>query len=75
MVGWVGLAVAGTTRGYFVWQAGCYFFRRIKLLSSLKTRSTADRAAETVDVRMIRVLHRFFVRSGSKYEIELVCSL
>jgi hypothetical protein len=37
VVGRIGLAVAGATSGHFIRYMKCYLFRRIKLLSSLKT--------------------------------------
>lgn len=75
VVGRVGLTVARATSRHFVWHMQCHLFRWIKLLSNLQTGSAADRAAETVDVGMLRVLHRFFVRSNGEYRIELVRSL
>ena len=75
MVRWVGLAIAGATSGHFVCETGCRFFRRVKLLSSLKIGCATDRAAEMVDVGVVSVLHRFFIRPSNEYGIEFVCSL
>jgi hypothetical protein len=69
------LAIARATSGHFVCETGCRFFRRVKLLSSLKTGCATDRAAEMVDVGVVSVLHRFFIRPSNEYGIEFVCSL
>jgi hypothetical protein len=80
MVGRIGLTVARTSSSYFVWAASwCSIgstrgrlFRRIELLGSLEAGSTADRAAEAVDVGVICVLHRLFVSARCEDWVEFV---
>jgi hypothetical protein len=88
MVGRVGLAVARATSRYFVWATSRYFvgitlgyvvkaasgrlFRRVELLSSLEAGSTADRAAEPVDIGMVCILHRLFVSAHGEDWVEFV---